>query len=212
MGALEAAQAAAAQAAAAQEAAEADAQKAISKATKEKETAQKATDKATKETETATKEKETAQKATEAAKKQLEDCKEKMKKPAYFNVHRKEMQANIVEAVRNLPDVTKAEKTSVAFVGARGDGKSSIINKLVGGNWCQTDDRDCTVGIHKVAYNSKCELFDCAGETMQNTIITLEGLYTIKFVQHVVVTYTDDVSTAIFLGNVVAALPCENQM
>merc|ERR1712000_680901 len=164
MGALEAAQAAAAQAAAAQEAAEADAQKAIAKATKEKETAQKATDKATKETETATnkrktaekaaeeatkeketatKEKETAQKAAKAAKKQLEDCKEKMKKPAYFNVHRKEMQANIVEAVRNLPDVTKAEKTSVATaialsVSTRLPTTASVSCLTVRGRPCKT--------------------------------------------------------------------------
>merc|ERR1712000_252135 len=143
MGALEAAQAAAAQAAAAQEAAEADAQKAIAKATKEKETAQKATDKATKETETATNKRKTAEKAAEAAKKQLEDCKEKMKKPAYFNVHRKEMQANIVEAVRNLPDVTKAEKTSVATaialsVSTRLPTTASVSCLTVRGRPCKT--------------------------------------------------------------------------
>lgn len=107
-----------------------------------------------------------------------------------------------------LAQENKSSKRSVAIVGARGNGKSSILNALTGLEIAVSGNVETTMTTSKVFESASCEIWDVPGETADKSAFNLKTLLRVKRSHVVIITYVDDVSTTAPLLRVCNAFDC----
>jgi len=113
---------------------------------------------------------------------------------------------NLIETVRMNPDIVdRTQKTSLAILGRRGVGKSSIINALLGLDVCPTADVDCTMKVEKVAQSPDVEVWDFPGEHPLRCLTTLKMVLCVKKMHLVILAYTEAVENITKLMEFTAA-------
>jgi len=114
-------------------------------------------------------------------------------------------QARIIEQVRNIPDVQKTAKRSVAVVGNVCAGKTTLLNKLYNLQ-LETKPMRNTSKFTKVHETGELEVYDVFGQNDRETYIGMQTLLKMKAVHNITCLYTDAVEQALDVAEVLKAL------
>lgn len=92
-----------------------------------------------------------------------------------------------------IADASRTSKKSIALLGARGAGKSTLINSLVGQQVTDTGGVDTTLQYSKVCEFANVEVWDSPGDTPERSLVNLKVFATMKKMHMVLVLYQQDV-------------------